>query len=155
MNDILRNCANCGGRIEQSPDGRVVGCVYCGSAKSVAIDPRALAAGIAADAKSLHAGFDRLVEIFRETLPAHTTVHEAGLLFKRPVAFEIALDELTFRLRRNEHKVEAHRVTTVRGITLSTETMSFEAWIAALAEKLSEMSMASESARNAFTRIAG
>ncbi len=149
----LRNCSNCGGRFAQSADGRVVSCIYCGSTNSVAIDPRALAAGIAADSKTLHAGFDRLLTIFRETLPSETTVHESGLLSKKVTAFDIVLDEFTFRLTRSGNRLIAQRIATVRGITLKTETMSLEAWIGALAEKLSEMAGASEAARDAFARI--
>jgi hypothetical protein len=154
MSNPLRNCTNCGGRFAQSADGRVVSCIYCGSTSSVAIDPRALAAGIALDSKTVHAGFDKLLAIFRETLPTDTTVHESGLLFKKVTAFDVVLDEFAFRLSRNGDKLVAQRIATVRGITLKTETMPLEAWITALAEKLSEMAGASASARDAFARIA-
>lgn len=152
--NALRNCSNCGGRIAQSADGRVVACMHCGSSVSVAVDPRALAAGIAGDAKSLHAGFDHLLNVFRQTLPEHTTVHESGVLFKKVTGFDVVLDEFTFRLKREGAKLHAHRMTTVRGITLKTEEMPLEAWVSALAEKLSEMASASAAARNAFSRIA-
>jgi hypothetical protein len=154
MNDLLRNCSNCGGRFAPSADGRVVACVYCGSTSSVAVDPRALAAGIAVDAKTLNAGFDGLLATFRETLPSQTVVRESGLLFKKVSGFDVALGDLTFRLQRDGDKLVAQRVATVRGITLKTETMSLEAWIAALAEKLAEMAGESAAARNAFARIA-
>src|SRR5437867_9586149 len=113
MSDTLRNCSNCGGRMAQAADGRVVSCVYCGSTSSVAIDPRALAAGIAVDAKTVHAGFERLLTTFRETLPSDTMVYESGLLFKKPSGFDVTLDEFTFRLTRSGHKLVAQRVTTV------------------------------------------
>ena len=154
MSNSLRNCSNCGGRIATSADGRVVACVYCGSTSSVAIDPRALAAGIAIDSKTVHAGFDRLLKIFRETLPSETTVHESGLLFKNITAFDVVLGEFTYRLSREKQKLVAQRIATVRGIKLKTETMSLEAWIAALAETLAEMASASAAARDAFARIA-
>ena len=154
MNEILHNCRNCGGRVESSADGRVVACRYCGSSSSATVDPHALAAGIAADTRTVHAGFDRLLAIFRETLPAETTVIESGLLFRKVTAFDVVLGESTFRLTRSAGKVIAHRVMTVRGITLKTETLSLEAWVTALAEKLSEMASASASAREAFSRIA-
>jgi hypothetical protein len=150
----LRNCTNCGGRFAPSADGRVIACIYCGSTSSVAIDPRALAAGIAIDAKTLHAGFDALLKTFRETLPAETTVTESGLLFKKVTGFDVALGDFTYRLTRNGDKLLAHRIATVRGITLKTETMSLEAWIAALAEMLAEMASQSAAARDAFARIA-
>src|SRR6266567_3613652 len=139
MNELLRNCSNCGGRIEHAADGRSIACPYCGSGASVSIDPRALAAGIAADAKSLHAGFDRLLEVFRSTLPDRTAVHESGMLFKKVTGFDIELEEFTFRMKRESGRVIAQCVTTVRGITLKTETMSLEQWVTALAEKLSAM----------------
>lgn len=154
MNNLLRNCTNCGGRLEQAADGRVVTCVHCGATGSVAVDPRALAAGIAVDSKSLHAGFERLLATFRETLSEQTTVQESGLLFKKVTGFQVQLDEFSFRLTRNGDKIVAQRVTTVRGITLKTETMQLEPWITALAEKLSEMAGASAAARDAFARIA-
>jgi hypothetical protein len=154
MSNPLRNCSNCGGRVAQSADGRVVSCVYCGSASSVAIDPRALAAGITVDSKTVHDGFDRLLKIFQETLPSETTVNESGLVFKNVTGFDVTLDEFTFRLARSGKKLVAQRIATVRGITLKTETMGLEAWITALAEKLSEMASASAAARNAFARIA-
>jgi hypothetical protein len=154
MNDLLRNCSNCGGRFAHSADGRVVACVYCGSTNSVAVDPRALAAGIAVDAKTLSAGFEGLLKTFQETLPSQTVVRESGLLFKKVSGFDVALGDFMFRLQRDGDKLVAQRVATVRGITLKTETMSLEAWIAALAEKLSEMAGESAAARDAFARIA-
>lgn len=150
----LRNCSNCGGRLTASADGRLVACQYCGSSSSVTVDPAALAAGLAGDAATAQAGFEHLLDVFRKTLPDRTTVHESGLLFKKPASFEVELDEFTFRLARNGAKVEAHRVTTVRGITLKTEKMRLEEWLTALAEKLSAMSSASAAARQAFARIA-
>jgi len=154
MNETLRNCSNCGGRIEHAADGRSIACPYCGSGASVSIDPRALAAGIAADARSLHAGFDRLLEVFRSTLPDRTAVHESGMLFKKVTGFDIELEEFTFRMKRESGRVVAQCVTTVRGITLKTETMSLEQWVTALAEKLSAMAGSSAAARDAFSRIA-
>lgn len=150
----VRSCSGCGARLSATPDGRTVACPYCGSASSVAIDPRALAAGLAGDAAAVHAGFERLVEIFRQTLPAHTTVRESGLLFKKVSAFDVVLEEYTFRLSRGGARVEAVRITTVRGITLKNEPMHLEEWLTALAEKLSVMASASAAARAAFANIA-
>ena len=150
----FRNCSNCGGRLAPSADGRLVACVYCGSGTSVAIDPQALAASLAGDSATLHAGFERLMETFRQTLPDRTTVRESGMLFKKISGFDVILEELTFRLSRNGPKIEAQRIMTVRGITLKTETMSLEQWLTSLAEKLSAMASSSAAARAAFTRIA-
>ncbi len=151
----FRNCSNCGGRVSASADGRVIACPYCGSGASVAVDPAALAAGLAGDAAAAQAGFERLLGVFRQTVPDWTTVHESGLLFKKTASFDVALDEFTFRLARAGSRVEAHRITTVRGITLKTEKMSVEEWLTALAEKLSAKAAASAAARQAFARIAG
>jgi len=120
----------------------------------VAIDPRALAAGLAGDNAALHAGFERLLDVFRQTLPSHTTVRESGLLFKKVSGFDVTLDEYVFRLTKTNGKLEALRVTTVRGITLKNEPMPLEEWLMALAEKLSAMAGASAAARTAFARIA-
>jgi hypothetical protein len=154
MTEPFRNCSNCGGRVEPSADGRIVSCAYCGSGSSVAIDPRALAAGIAGDTKSLHAGFERLATVLRQTFPSHTTVRESGLFSKKITSFDVTLGDFTFRLSRERAHVVAHRVTTVRGIVLRTETMSLEEWLTALAEKLSEMARSNTAAREAFARIA-
>lgn len=140
--------------MESSPDGRVVACVYCGSSESVAIDPRALAAGFARDAASLHQSFDHLAAIFEETLPEHTTVHRSGLFTKKVDGFEVGLEELTFRMKRHGKKVEGERVTTVRGITLRTDRLDLDEWLTALASKLSDMAASSSAARQAFGRIA-
>jgi hypothetical protein len=153
MSDLLRNCGSCGGRFAQSADGRVVACMYCGSTSSVAVDPRALAAGIAVDAKTLSAGFEGLLAIFQQTLPQQTTVSRSGLLFKKVNGFDVTLDELTFRLTRSGDKLVAQRVATVGGIRLKTETMPLEAWITALAEQLAEMASQSGAARDAFARL--
>jgi hypothetical protein len=150
----VHSCSGCGGRLSASADGRVVACPYCGSSESVAIDPRALAAGLAGDHAALHAGFERLLDVFRQTLPSHTTVRESGMLFKKVSGFDVVLDETTFRLTRHSGKLEATRVTTVRGITLKNETLPLEEWLTALAEKLSAMAGASAAARTAFARIA-
>jgi len=155
MSHGISHCSSCGGRLQPSADGRMVACVYCGSTVAVAVDPRALAAGIAADAQSVHAGFDRLLAVFRATLPGATAVRESGLVFKKASGFDVALDELTFRLERHHDKLVAQRIMTVRGITLKTETMSLEAWLGALAEKLSALAGQSAAARDAFSRIAG
>lgn len=150
----VRNCSNCGGRLAPSADGRMVACPYCGSSNSVTIDPRALAAGLAGDAAALHAGFERLLDTFRQTLPDRTTVHESGLLFKKVTGFDVVLEELTFRLSRASSRVEAHRITIVRGITLKNEALPIEEWLTALAEKLSTMAASSAAARAAFTKMA-
>lgn len=154
MRTMLRNCSNCGGRVETGADGRTVACVYCGSSSTVAIDPRALAAGIMSDAKSLDAGFERLLRTFEETLPAHTTTYREGMLYRKITGFDVILDELTFRLARENGKLVAKQIATVRGITLKTETLALDAWIHSLAEKLSSMAAGSAAARDAFTRIA-
>ena len=155
MHEVLHNCRNCGGRVQQSADGRTVACHYCGSSVSVTVDPRALAAGISADSRTVHAGFDRLLATFRETLPVETSVRESGLFSKKITGFDVALDEFTYRLTRSGSRLQADRITTIRGIALKTDPMSLEAWLTSLAEKLSEMASASESARAAFSRIAG
>ena len=155
MSETLRNCSNCGGRFTQTADGRAVTCVYCGSSSSVSVDPRALAAGIAADARTLNAGFEGLLTIFQQTLPAQLTVSRSGLLVKKVTGFEVTLNEFGFRLNREGSKLIAQRVTTVGGIRLKTETMPLEAWIRALAEKLAEMASESEAARDAFARLPG
>lgn len=150
----VHSCSGCGARLGATPDGRVVSCPYCGSSASVAIDPRALAAGLAGDVAALEAGFERLLDVFRQTLPAHTSVRESGMLFKKVSAFDVALDEYVFRLSRGKTHLEAVRITTVRGITLKNEAMQLEEWLTALAEKLSAMAGASAAARTAFARIA-
>ncbi len=150
----FRNCSNCGGRLAPSADGRLVSCVYCGSSNSVAIDPGALASSLAGDSAALHAGFERLLDTFRQTLPDRTTVRESGMLFKKISGFDVVLDEFTFRLSRKDGRVEAQRIVTVRGITLKTETVPLEEWVTSLAEKLSSMASSSAAARAAFTRIA-
>ena len=136
-----------------SRDGRTIACQYCGSSSSVTVDPRALAASIAVDSKAVHAGFDRLLATFRETLPDETTVYESGVFVKKPHAFDVALGEHTFRLTRNGAKLVAQRITTVRGIILKTETLSLQEWITQLAETLSQMASASAAAREAFARL--
>lgn len=154
MTGALSNCSNCGGRLTASADGRAVSCVYCGSSAVASIDPAALAAGISMDSKSVHQGFDTLLATFRDTFASNTTIYEKGLFKKEAHAFDVTLDESTFRLSRHGHKLTAERITIVRGITLKNETMPLEAWLRALAEKLSEMANASAAARDAFSRIA-
>lgn len=150
----FENCSNCGGRVQPAADGRAVACIYCGASSTVSIDPRALAAGLASDAKSLSAGFERLLQVFTATLPEQTTTHESGMLFKKTTGFDVSLEEFTFRLRRDGSRLKAERITTIRGITLKTETLSLEEWLTALAEKLSDMAASSGAARDAFSRIA-
>ena len=155
MSGNVSNCANCGARLDHSADGRVVACAYCGSATSVAVDPHALAASIAADARTVAAGFDGLLSIFRQTLPAQTVVMETGLVFKKVTAFDVSLDEYTFRLSRQGEQLIAQRATTVGGIRLRNETLPLEAWLRSLAEKLAEMAGQSAAARDAFARLPG
>lgn len=129
-------------------------CHYCGSSVSVTVDPRALAAGISADSQAIHAGFEKLLATFLETLPCETSVRESGLFTKKVTGFDVILEEFTFRLTRTGSRLHAERITTIRGITLKTEALGLEAWLTSLAEKLSEMAGASDSAREAFSRIA-
>jgi hypothetical protein len=121
----------------------------------MAVDPRALAAGIAVDAGTLNAGFEGLLTIFQQTLPTQVTVTTSGFLVKKVSAFEVTLDEFGFRLNREGSKLIAQRVATVGGIRLKTETMPLETWIRALAEKLADMASESEAARDAFARLPG
>jgi len=152
MSTSLTNCANCGAQLAPNTASSVA-CEYCGSTTVVSIDPRALASTFTMDSSSLHAGFDRLLGVFQETLPTETTVHRSGLFVKNAHSFDVALDPFTFRLTRDGKKITAHRITTIRGISIKNETMAIEMWIAALAEKLSEMARDSANARKAFGLI--
>lgn len=147
VSNSLRNCWNGGGRIAMSSDGRVAACVYCGSANAWPSIPARAGCGNRHRFQNDARRFRPSAEDFRETLPSETTVHESGLLFKNVTAFDVVLGEFTFRLSRKRKKLVAQRIATVRGIKLKTETMSLEAWIAALAETLAEMASASAGAR--------
>lgn len=82
-----------------------------------------------------------LAVVLESSLPGETEIERKGGLFQKvkPVRkVSVMLDDLTYTLEDVGHgPLSAHRIKTVRGITLKTEPMAVEDWLADLSHKIS------------------
>jgi hypothetical protein len=114
-----------------------------------------VAASLRADARDLAVFLEVIAGKLADALPSAVTVeHEGGLLSRKRVKrLQVQLGEHRYELARVGSGVEGRRSHSVRGITLKTEAMAIEDWIAALAAHLTEHAKSSEKAREALNRL--
>jgi hypothetical protein len=114
-----------------------------------------VAASLRADARDLAVFLEVLATKLAGALPTAVTVeHEGGLLSRKRVKrLQVQLGEHRFELSRSGSGLEGRRSHSVRGITLKTEVLAIEDWIAALAKHLAEHAQGSERAREALNRL--
>jgi hypothetical protein len=114
-----------------------------------------VASSLRADARDLAVFLEVLAGKLADALPAAVTVvHEGGLLSRKRVKrLQVQLGEHRYELARGGSGLEASRSHSVRGITLKTEVLAIEDWIAALAGHLTEHARASEKGREALNRL--
>ncbi len=116
-----------------------------------------VAASLRADARDLGVFLEVLAGKLAGALPAAVTVeHEGGLLSRKRVKrLQVQLGEHRYELARAGSGLEGRRSHSVRGITLKTEVLAIEDWIAGLARHLAEQAQGSEMAREALNRLLG
>jgi hypothetical protein len=114
-----------------------------------------VAASLRADARDLAVFLEVLAAKLAGALPSAVVVeHEGGLLSRKRVKrLQIQLGEHRYELARSGSGLEGRRSHSVRGITLKTEVLAVEEWIAALAKHLADEARGSERAREALARL--
>ena len=114
-----------------------------------------VAASLRADARDLAVFLEVLAGKLTDALPSAVYVeHEGGLLSRKRVKrLQVQLGEQRYELTRVGSGLEGRRSHSVRGITLKTEVLAIEEWIAAVALHLTEQAKVSEKAREALSRL--
>jgi hypothetical protein len=115
-----------------------------------------LAASIRADAADLGIFMEVLGSKLEGALPGEVEIKRQGGLFRRNRAVEalsVKLGDRRFDLRHEPPMVRAQIARSARGITLRTDEVSLDAWIAELSKALEERASASAEARAALTRM--
>lgn len=82
-----------------------------------------------------------LAAVLESSMPDETVVERKGGLFQKikPVhKVSVKLEDLTFTLEDiGRGPLSAHRIKTVRGITLKTEPLAVDDWLADLSHRIS------------------
>jgi hypothetical protein len=114
-----------------------------------------VAASLRADARDLEVFLEVLAAKLLDALPSAVAVeHEGGLFAKKRVKrVQVQLGEHRYELGRTRGGLEGRHSHSVRGITLKTEVLAIEEWIAALSRHLAEHARGSEQARQALDRL--
>ena len=114
-----------------------------------------VAASLRADSRDLAIFLEVLAAKLTDALPSAVSIeHEGGLLSRKRVKrLQVQLGEHRYELVRAGSGLEGRRSHAVRGITLKTEVLAIEEWIAALAQQLTEHARSSEKAREALNRL--
>jgi hypothetical protein len=114
-----------------------------------------VAASLRADARDLEVFLEVLALKLAGALPSAVGIeHEGGLLSRKRVKrVQVQLGEHRYELARARSGLEGRHSHSVRGITLKTEVLAIEDWIAALARHLAEHARSSDQARQALDRL--
>jgi hypothetical protein len=114
-----------------------------------------LAASLRSDARDLGLFLEVLAAKLVDALPGAVRVeHDGGLLIRKRVKrLQVDVGEHRYELARSKAGLEGRHSHSVRGITLKTEVLALEDWIAALAQHLAEHARGSEQARIALNRL--
>ena len=136
------HCKECGAPMHPQPDGRILGCPYCGAQAQLAVDGESLAAGLKLDLSNTEAFLLGLANSLHGHFGERTKLHVDG---DRIMLFEINLDPDMFIARREHHGVIAQHKKMVRGVALKTATHPLDRWVQLLAKALA--AYANENAR--------
>jgi hypothetical protein len=114
-----------------------------------------VAASLRADARDLEVFLEVLAAKLSGALPSGVGIEREGGLFskKRVKRVQVQLGEHRYELARAHGGLEGRHSHSVRGITLKTEVLAIEEWIAALSRHLAEHARGSEQAREALDRL--
>ena len=115
-----------------------------------------LATSYAQDARSF---LPLLASVLNASLPAETNVERKGGLFQKqkPIRkVSVTLGDQTYTLEdTGRGLLDAHRIKVVRGITLKTEPMAVEQWLAELSAEITARAGQSEKAYFALRDLLG
>ena len=117
-----------------------------------------LAASLRADAGDLTAFMESLAVKLEEALPGSVSVERMrtrmfGAKAVRRILIDLGGERLELGYAPASERVQAKRARVSGGITLSTETVSIEAWIATLSEALTREAQHSEQTRQALEQL--
>lgn len=100
-----------------------------------------------------------LASVLNASLPAETVIERKGGLFQKqkPIRkVSVALGDQIYTLEdTGRGLLDAHRIKVVRGITLKTETMLVEEWLAELSAQITDRAGRSEKAFFALRDLLG
>jgi uncharacterized protein YhdP len=116
-----------------------------------------IAARLRADAVDIAAFVEALAAKLEGALPGRVTVvrRGAGLFDRRKRVREIALvlDDRRYQLDYHDGVIGASCLSEVRGITIKSERLDLDEWIAALSRELAAHAQESEQGRLALERM--
>lgn len=115
-----------------------------------------LASSLRADAQDTRAFVDVLATKLEEAIPGRVEVErKGGLLARRKQVglLRLALDEHVYELAVQRGGVDCRRRRVVGGITLKSETLDLDAWIASVSADLADLADRSERDRLALERL--
>jgi hypothetical protein len=117
-----------------------------------------LAASLRADAEDLATFMESLAAKLEAALPGGVTVHRWRSRVFGPkavgkIVVDIGGERLELGYDRSAERLEARRARLSGGITLSTESVSIEAWIEALSEGLAREAEHSSQTRQVLERL--
>jgi hypothetical protein len=127
------------------PDGRVVGCRYCGTRIQAAIGADQIAAGMALDLSNIDAFLGRLAATLQQGFAEHARIESSG---SHVASIEVSLEPDVFSVRREGGHAVAQHKKIVRGIALRTSTVPLDRWVDLLLAALA--AHANENARAAW-----
>lgn len=100
---------------------------------------------------------EALATRLEQALPDKTVVEREHHLFSSEQmvrTIEVMFDTTMYRLRFDKrHGVSTERAKVVRGISLKTDAVSFDAWLSGLSEELSALAEQHDAARTAMERF--
>ena len=117
-----------------------------------------LAASLRADSADLPAFLEILAGKLADALPGLVTVKRSGGLFakRRPVSsIEVSLDDRRFTATVRGPVVDTFVAHEVRGVRLSGDTVSLEAWLAEMGNGLDAHARRSAAGSAALRRLLG
>ncbi len=118
-----------------------------------------LASSLRADSRDLNTFLEVLASKFEGALPGRAQVdYQGGGMLRRSKSVKrirVALGDDHFELARDRGAVVARRSKVVRGITLKSDQLSLDGWVAELTRALVQQSSASAADRVALERLLG
>ena len=133
-------------------DGRTLECDYCHTKVKVAVEAQQLAAGMRLDLGNIDGFLSELANTLSRGYGEWTRISANG---PHVQAIEINVEPDLFMVRREAHGVLAQHRKLVRGISLKTETLALERWVAMLTEALARQANANANAAWVLSRLSG
>lgn len=123
------------------------------------LDFERLASSLRADSSDLSTFLEVLASKFEGALPGRARVdYQGGGMLRRNKSvrrIQVELGDNHFELVRERGAVVAKRTKVVRGITLKSDVLSLDGWVAELTAALVKQSQESSADRQALERLLG